>query len=130
MSTGTRLAVAAVSAIIVLISLVVLADATSYQGQRGSPSANTQVTFHVETKRSSPIQASRALWYTCIGPMGLNGTVPRPVGDDGDFRATIHPSLGEDSSRRLRGCIQDITIDRVKGHLVAMKEVPGPENVR
>jgi hypothetical protein len=43
---------------------------------------------------------------------------------DGRFRLTIEPEVGEHSWRRLQGCLEDATLDRVKGHVVSKTDIP------
>jgi hypothetical protein len=38
----------------------------------------------------------------------------------GHYRATVQPSLGELAQRRLTGCLEDATVDRLGGHVITV----------
>ena len=44
-----------------------------------------------------------------------------PVTEAGDhFTVTVSPAFGENGEKRLAGCIEDATVDRVVGHVVQL----------
>jgi hypothetical protein len=62
--------------------------------------------------------AVQALWAVCAAT--IPGDVTGPVasaGDDGPWTVTISPAIGENGRKRLLGCLEDSTLDRVIGHV-------------
>ncbi|CAN5289866.1 hypothetical protein BH18ACT4_BH18ACT4_11010 [soil metagenome] len=45
------------------------------------------------------------------------------LGPDGPgrFRAVVEPALGEHSVRKLTGCLQNLTVDRLQGQVVLVE---------
>jgi hypothetical protein len=39
---------------------------------------------------------------------------------DDHFSVTVSPAFGENGRKRLTGCIEDATVDRVMGHVVTL----------
>ena len=42
---------------------------------------------------------------------------------EGRFRLLTEPAIGEHSWRRLQGCLEDATIDRVKARVVSKRDL-------
>lgn len=93
-----------------------LEEATEYHGGAGI-AATTTVVFTVQGKRFThgPDLAATTLWNTCVGTLGWSGASAPIRQDDGSYRAVLRPSLPADTRRRLRGCLEDLTLDRVHG---------------
>lgn len=103
--------------------LGVLGSRTAYFARTGADPA-TRVEFTVETHnyRHTLDDAAASLWYACVGVINWEtASGPRRVGDR--FVAAVTPSLGDDSTRRFKGCLQDGTIDKVRGHVVRIEGV-------
>ena len=87
------------------------------------PVAGTRsvVTFDVDTYDAvQPIgEAARALWYACNETVA-NRLTALQIGDGGNGVATLSPAMGKNERRRLTGCLQDATIDRVRGEVVSI----------
>ena len=107
--------------------LIVMADATKFHGDFGR-TGSTRVVFGIEVRNyhHTPDDAATALWVPCIGAVGWATTsMPRrhertnPRTDTAysgiTYVAEVRPSLGEHSARRLRGCLEDGTVDKVRG---------------
>ena len=104
---------------ITIVVIALMADATQYTFERGR-TGTTRVVFRIETRgyHHDPGDAAVALWMPCVGAVGWTGiTPPRAVGDD-EYVAEVRPSLGEHASRRLRGCLEDAAVDRVRGDVI------------
>ena len=72
-----------------------------------------------DVQRGEPAAAA-ALWAVCAGTVG--GEVSAVPTSDGDaWRVTIAPAIGEHGENRLVGCLEDVTIDRVIGDVVAIE---------
>jgi len=106
--------------VIVVVGLLVgvhlLEEATEYHGGAGAAAATT-VVFTVEGKRFThgADLAATTLWETCVGTLTWSDASAPVRQDDGSYRAVLRPSLPADTRRRLRGCIEDLTLDRIKG---------------
>ena len=82
----------------------------------------TVVNFDVGTRdyQRGDDAAAQALWAVCSSTVG--GEVTTPVAaDDGEggdaYNVTISPAIGEHGRKRLVGCLEDATLDRVVGHV-------------
>ena len=102
-----------------VVVIVLMADATQYDVERGRSGA-TRVVFRIETRdyHHDLEDAAVALWMPCVGAVGWTvSTPPRALGH-ARYVAEVRPSLSEHASRRLRGCIEDTAIDRVRGDVL------------
>ena len=64
--------------------------------------------------------AAIALWAVCSSTVG--GTCRRRRAASATaWRATVAPAIGEHGENRLVGCLEDVTIDRVLGDVVAIR---------
>lgn len=107
-----------------VVGVGALADATQNRpDQRADPDSASAVTFAVDT-RGYPASrdAGQALWIACQGTF-RNETLDLVEVSDGTYRATVRPALGEHAERRLTGCLDDATIDRLNGHVVSIAPV-------
>lgn len=112
-----------VVAAVTVAGVVVLSDATKFEGGLGA-GGSTTVDFTVEVRHyhHDLDDAAASLWYACVGTVGWEAATPpalRP-GKAPIYRATITPGLPEDSRRRFRGCLEDGTVDKVRGDIVGM----------
>lgn len=81
----------------------------------------TTVTFSVSTRdyqRGEPAAAD-ALWAVCSST--VPGHVSSPVEASGEWSVTIEPAIGEHGENRLVGCLEDLTLDRVVGDVLAVR---------
>jgi hypothetical protein len=115
------IAVVAVSALGVL-GIVGLAEVTQNRPDVVEAGTTTVVNFDVGTRdyQRGDDAAAQALWAVCSSTVG--GEVSTPVAtDDGEggdtYRVTISPAIGEHGRKRLAGCLEDATLDRVVGHV-------------
>lgn len=100
----------------------VLADATQNRPDVRIEGSVTTIDFTVDTKRyqRGDAAAANALWTVCSATVG--GTVdPVPQPHDGGWRVTVSPAIGENGESRLVGCLEDTTLDRVVGRVVAFR---------
>jgi hypothetical protein len=113
-----------VVAAVTVVGVVLLRDATKYVGGHGRGGA-TQVDFSVEVKHyhHDLEDAAASLFYACVNTVGWEHATSPAAIDGSTFRATIRPRLPEDSSRRFRGCLEDATVDKVRGDVVRLQTV-------
>jgi hypothetical protein len=104
-----------------------LGDATQTRDDDREHDMQTEVVIHVEGRhyRQSLATAALTLWGSCSATVA--GDLVRPgiesVGR-GDYRFAMTPSLGEHGKERLLGCLNDISIDRVKSNVESVHDVP------
>lgn len=125
----SRLGFAAV-ALAVGGGIALLGQRTAYFARTGDDDA-TRVEFSVSVHnyRHALDDAAASLWYACVGVVNWErATAPERIGDD-RFAAVVSPSLGEDSTRRFRGCLQDGTVDKVRGTVLRIEgiDLPGDD---
>ena len=119
------LGIVAVAALFAGIDL--LADMTQDRPDRVLPGSRSEIVLEVSSRdrTGSDLLAAQGLWGACQGNVWQRLTEPGVVEvADGRFRLTTEPAVGEHSWRRLQGCLEDTTLDRVKGHVVSKQDVP------
>ena len=112
-------------AVLATVAVDTLRDRTQNRIDETVAGSRSVVTFDVDThKAPQPIAESvRALWYACSQTVGNRLLVLR-VGDGGNGVATVTPALGPHERKRLTGCLQDATIDRVRGDVLGIVDLP------
>jgi hypothetical protein len=118
--------------VIVLLLAVLAAAAVDALGDRTQnrpddpvPGTATRVVFDVDTYDAErpPDQSARALWYACAQTIP-NQILSVDVGTGGTATAVVSPQLGEHSRKRIEGCLKDATIDRVRGDVLSIEDLP------
>ncbi|MFJ9243336.1 hypothetical protein [Streptomyces sp. NPDC101776] len=120
-----RVAVVGVVGAALLTALVVgLADLTQTREQSASGSEATSVLVQVDVRGSDMTAERQALaaqqvWERCRDSTSvpLNHATLGSLGD-GMFAGVVRPALAEHDRMRLRGCLEDTTLDRA--HLTVM----------
>ncbi|MDQ4068047.1 MAG: hypothetical protein M3203_00980 [Actinomycetota bacterium] len=124
MKRGLLVAVAVVA---VYAGIDVLADLTQDRPDDVRPGSRSEIVLEVSSRdrTGSDLLAAQGLWGACQGNVWQRLVDPGVVqGNDGRFRLTTEPAIGEHAWRRLQGCLEDATLDRVKGHVVSKRDVP------
>ena len=98
-----------------------MAEATQNRPDRDVAGSTTTVRFDVTTRdvHRGEHTAAATLWAVCAAT--VPGAISGPTGVDGEWEATIEPAIGEHGTRRLTGCLEDVTLDRVIGRVVTMR---------
>jgi len=106
-----------------VLGIDALADLTQNRPDEVVAGTTTVVRFDVGTRRyqGSDLDAARALWATCASTVG--GEKSQPVEAGGAYEVTVSPAIGENGRKRLLGCLEDATLDRVQGHVQAVVAV-------
>jgi hypothetical protein len=118
-----RRAIATVALVLAVgAGIGVVREATENRPDIVSAGSYTTIDFTVDThrfQRGEPA-AAISLWAVCSSTVG--GTVsPTPESHDGAWRVRVSPAIGEHGENRLVGCLEDVTIDRVLGDVVALR---------
>jgi hypothetical protein len=102
----------------------VLGDLTQSRPDEPRDGSATELVLavRVDRFRPGPDGAAAALWAVC-SPLthSLAGDL-RPT-EDGRYRVMLEPAVGDNERKKLVGCLEDLTIDRVRGDVVAFREV-------
>ena len=104
-----------------------LGDATQTRDDERHKDRQTEVVIQIKTERyrQSPDTAAQALWGSCTATVDGKLVQPGLVREgDGVYRFAVTPSLGEHGKERLRGCLNDLSIDRVKSNVESVDDVP------
>jgi hypothetical protein len=115
------LAVLAV-AVMGALGIVGLAELTQNRPDPVAAGSATLVTFDVDTRdyQRGDGAAAQALRAVCSATVGgdVSGVPALPEGVvDDDYTVSISPAIGENGRKRLVGCLEDATLDRVMGHV-------------
>jgi hypothetical protein len=111
-----------VVAVLGTLGIIGLAELTQNRPDPVEPGSATVVNFVVDTRdyQRGEGAAAQALWAVCSATVGgeVSG-VSAPAGDavDDGYTVSISPAIGENGRKRLVGCLEDATLDRVMGHV-------------
>ena len=118
------LAVAALAA-----GLDVLADMTQNRPDHIPAGSRSEIVLSVRDRSTGPgdLRTAEGLWGACQATVWQELTEPGVVGlGDGRFLLTTSPAVGEHAWRRLQGCLEDMTIDRVRAAVVTKRDLQAP----
>lgn len=123
---GPAAAVAA-AGLLAVVSLDAVADATQNRPDRLRPGTTTSVVLSVATRTPRPaLEAAGTLWRSCAAQLGRRH---RMLGmtdlGGGEVAVTVRPAIGEHAERRVRGCLGDVGIDDLRGHVRAVTDLGG-----
>lgn len=120
-----RVALVVVLLVVGAISVGELGDLTQTRPDHVDPESRSEIVLEVDTRNYHQPEgdAARNLWAACSGTTGRRlvadpGFVP--VGDD-EVRFSVEPGLGPHARQRLVGCLEDATIDRVRGDVESVE---------
>jgi hypothetical protein len=114
--------VKAVTALVLVVMSVIgvgsLADLTQNRPDPVVDGSSTDITFDVGTRdyNGTDLDAAHALWAVCAATVSGETTGPTATAG-GDFTVSVSPAIGTNGRKRLLGCLQDGTLDRVQGHV-------------
>jgi hypothetical protein len=125
-----KLVVVLALVIVTIGGLDVLADATQSRPDPVRAGEVTELVLAVDEDRFGPGEAAAAdaLWAVCAAQTKSRPTTPggpEALGD-GRYRVVLAPAVGEHDRRKLVGCLEDLTIDRVRGNVLAFRHSPAP----
>jgi hypothetical protein len=121
-----RTVLAAALVLAVAGGVFLLREATQNRPDPVVDGSRTTIEFTVDTNRfarGEPVAAT-TLWSVCSATVGgAVSAAPLPVADD-RWRVTVEPAIGKHGRARLVGCIEDVTIDRILGHVASLTSTP------
>ena len=118
-----RILGATIMIIVAAASIIVLAGATQNGADDVREGTSSELTLQIfGDSHISPTSAAVRLWEAC------SGTVPRAVDArsfEGSGRSSVEielaPALGPNGERRLRGCLEDATLDKIQAAVVRVQ---------
>jgi len=124
-----RIVLVAVLVAVTVAGIDWLADLTQDRPDRVAPGSRSEVVLEVRVRNSfdpAPLIRAQGLWGACESTVHQRLIEPGLVElGAGRFLAVTEPALGEHAWRRLQGCLEDLTIDRLHGHVVSKTDM-GP----
>ena len=95
-----------------------LARHTRLEVRPGAAGTAPAVIFDIRVHRFGQGErvGAAALWQLCLANEPGRPTSPAPAGPH-RYRATITPALSSGPIARLRGCLTDVSVDGVRGHV-------------
>jgi hypothetical protein len=123
--TAWRVAIVLFLLVVGAVSVEELGDLTQTRPDHVDPQSRSEIVLEVDTNgyHQPADDAARNLWAACSGTTTRRlvadpGFVP--VSDDA-VRFSVAPGLGEHARQRLVGCLQDTTLDRIKGNVESVR---------
>ena len=120
-----RAVVVALAAAAITMGIDGLADLTQDRPDPTRPGSRSDIVVEVASRirSGSTLLAAQGLWGACQGTVRHRLVEPGVVDlGGGRFRITTEPALGEHSWRRLQGCLEDFTLDRVKATVLSKQD--------
>lgn len=104
-----------------------LGDLTQSRPDAVNDDAETHLVVDVaiDRFRGGVDAAVGALWSVCAAQTSaqvIDDHGPRSLGN-GRYEVVLHPAVGHHEQRKLVGCLEDLTIDRVVGDVVSFRTV-------
>jgi hypothetical protein len=126
-----RRAVLALMAVAVVVAGIdVLADLTQDRPDRVPAGSRSEIVLdvHHRSTGAAGLRSAQGLWGACQSTVWQHLAEPGvvPIGD-GRFLLATSPAVGEHAWRRLQGCLEDMTIDRVRARVVSKRDVVEPD---
>jgi len=119
-----------VIAAVMVVSIVWIQNATKNRVDEATPGTWTEVEFDVSLPGGATpdISAAQRLWGVCQGNLSPEVTDGDLVEvEAGIFGVRLEPALGSNGWRRLKGCLNDATLDRMQGRVVDVVQSGGED---
>jgi len=121
-----RAVVVVVAVAALAAGLDVLADLTQDRADRIPRGSRSEIVLDVRHRATgdAEVRTAQGLWGACQGTVWQQLTEPGVVElGDGRFLLTTAPAVGEHAWRRLQGCLEDATVDRVRAEVVSKRNL-------
>ena len=113
--TAVLVAAGVVAAGLTYLGVDAMADATQTRPDPRVAGTSSVVVAVDPGSARSPLVAAGALWGACTTQLGGGfELIGMTAVSGGDVRLLVRPQIGEYAERRLRGCINDATTDRIR----------------
>ena len=123
-----RLAALVIAGLVGFLAVDELSDLTQSRPDSPNHSADSELIFAIDENRftGGRSAAASALWAVCGArttsrPVAAAG--PEHVGGD-IYRVVLRPAVGDGEARKLVGCLEDFTIERIRGTVRTLRAVP------
>ena len=112
-----------------VVGLIAMMNATQNRPDDPRPGSMSMLAFTVSDRDfpGGEQTAARTLMAVCAATVD-EATISVPArapeaedAADRAWRVTITPALGEHGRKRLEGCLEDVTLDRVIGHVTDVR---------
>ena len=114
-------------ALVGVVGLLALMDATQNRPDNPRPGSTSTVAFTLSTRDFPGGENTAATTLVAVCAATVDGSTVSPPAASGEAQAdetwtvTISPALGEHGRKRLEGCLEDVTLDRVIGHVTDVR---------
>ena len=119
-----------VAALALALGVDGLADLTQDRPDHVIPGSRSEIVLDLQSRDrgGSAMLSAQGLWGACQGTVHHRLAEPGVIEvTDSRFRLFTEPALGEHSWRRLQGCLEDTTLDKVKAHVVSKRDIAPTE---
>ncbi len=120
-----RIAVVLIGMAALAVFVDVLGDLTQDRPDKVVAGAQSEIVLQLRTKDylGSPLSAAQGLWGACSGTVTQQLVAPGVIDiGSGRYRLVTDTAVGEHSWRRLQGCLEDATIDRITAEVVTKRD--------
>lgn len=109
------------------VAVDAMGDAFQTRPDHVPPGLSSEVMLEVrENGYLQPLEdGARNLWAACAGTTSRDVVVDESFVEvePGTFRVVVEPALGEHGQERLVGCLEDLTVERLRGNVVSVRHV-------
>ena len=112
--------------LLVVLAVDALGDLTQDRPDRTVAGSRSEIVVELRERsvHTSPLEAARGLWSVCEGTVHNQLVPPGVVSlDDRRFLVTTAPAVAKHSWRRLKGCLEDQTVDQVLAKVVSKTDI-------
>lgn len=117
---------------VLVVAVLGIADATQNRADGLKSGTRSEVILEVDTRNVHDSEvAAQGLWGTCQQTVDHKRLRSFEALGDGRFSIVVEPAIGEHDERRLVGCLEDFTIERVLGDVIEIRDLePEPKQAR
>ncbi len=129
MRRGASALAAAGLTVAAVVGVDALGDLTQTRPDPPRPGWRSEVVFEVRARNPAhrPAALAQRLWSACAHNAERTILAPGLIDLPGGLaRVVVQPSLGRHAHQRLEGCLEDFTLDRARGRVVAVRHLPPP----
>ena len=121
------MALGAAGLVAAALGVDVLGDLTQTRPDARRPGWRSEVVFEVRSRdpERRPVGLAGRLWSSCQHTAERTLDAPGVVDLGGDMaKVVVRPALGTHARQRLKGCLEDLTLDRVMARVVDIRDLP------